>query len=59
MCMCCSDEEVCSNVSQELLGIDDDDDDDDDPDYETLIVTFLVPNWERWWLEDVEQRILT
>jgi len=44
MCMCGSDEEVCSNVSQELLGIDDDDDDDDDPDYETLIVTFLVPN---------------
>jgi len=30
--MCGADEEVCSNVSQELLGIDDDDDDDDDPD---------------------------
>jgi len=27
-----ADEEVCSNVSQELLEIDDDDDDDDDPD---------------------------
>jgi len=30
--MCGADEEACSNVSQELLGIDDDDDDDDDPD---------------------------
>jgi len=30
--MCAADEGVCSNVSQELLEIDDDDDDDDDPD---------------------------
>jgi len=29
--MCGADEKVCSNVSQELLGIDDDDNDDDDP----------------------------
>jgi len=32
MCMCGADEKMCSNISQELLGIDDDDDDDDDPD---------------------------
>jgi len=57
MCMCGAAEEVCSNVSQGLMmttmmmmTL--------TSNCETLIVTFLVSNQEKWWLEDVKQRIL-
>ena len=31
MCMCGADEEICSNVGQNVIGIDDEDEDDSDP----------------------------